>query len=406
MEDALSQPVFTDVRFSGDVRSFRSIMDDAGLQRLVSTARRRVGLLPARREVLSSAVRIEPRLLPELHRAIGDVLSRTGEARPFETFVYCDSGINASVMPAGSRNILMLSSAAVERLKAPELDFVIGHELGHARFDHFDIPVAAILDSSPDVTPRQAMQLLAWQRKAEISADRAGLISCGSLAVAATALFKTLSGLNIGDLAIDPVAFGDQWNELATEVAMDGAGQHWIASHPFPPLRMKALLSFWRSDRATQIIPSAPGGVTIDETDREIEGLLSMMDPLAREAGGSRDAVLEQFLLWGGLYIAAANGVVDSKEIENIRGLVGTEALAGEEAKISTGSKDTYRKKFLEVRAARRKPLTALELHRIFSGLVTVARADGSLDGSEKDALRALGTDCGISTAFVEGLFS
>ena len=70
---------------------------------------------------------------------------------------------------------------------------------------------------------------------------------CGSLEVAATALFKTLSGLRIKNLTINPAEFAEQWEHLENEVIEDGDSDHWQLTHPFPPLRMKAMMIFWDS---------------------------------------------------------------------------------------------------------------------------------------------------------------
>lgn len=58
-------------------------------------------------------------------------------------------------------------------------------------------------------------------------------------------MFKTLSGLGGTDLKIEPSDFTKQWDHLLEEVLSVGDGDYWQMTHPFPPLRMKAMSLYW-----------------------------------------------------------------------------------------------------------------------------------------------------------------
>jgi len=60
-----------------------------------------------------------------------------------------------------------------------ELNFIVGHELGHALFEHYALPTHGILDEG-NIDAEKAMRLMSWSRRAEVSADRAGLYICKS----------------------------------------------------------------------------------------------------------------------------------------------------------------------------------------------------------------------------------
>ncbi len=397
-------------RFSSERRTFDSIHDDRDLAPAIDEARRLGGAHLARQRLLSDAVRIDTGVVPDLAKAFRDVAERAQIEEPLEAYVHVGAEINAAVVPARDRKIVVLSSGAIERLEHKELDFVIGHELGHALFGHLDLPAGFLIEGAggTSVEPRQARQLLAWKRQGEISADRAGLICCGGLEVAAQALFKTISGLNVPGFQVDPDEFAKQWDDLAQEVRSDAAGDYWKATHPFPPLRMRALIAFWKTDRAKEMLTDAPGGTPLEQADRAIDRDLALMDPLSRDstdgdesAGG--DPLLADFFLWGGLYVAAADGRIDPSELRAVRALVGRDKVDRTMAEVKP-SKTTYRERFQAARDARRKPLTALELHAIFSGLAGVAIADGVIDPKEIKALHALAKVCGVSKGFVDGL--
>jgi uncharacterized tellurite resistance protein B-like protein len=394
-------PTLDAARFPGDVRGHEILIRDPQLSLKIAAAKRMSSRCSLRRRYLAHAVHIRANLLPELAHSFDDVHDRMGISDPLEAYVYCDGEINASVIRGARRTFVVLSSGAVERLSQPELDFIIGHEIGHACFGHLEMPVNELLSQRGQLTAREAMQVLAWQRAAEISADRAGLLCCGSLDVAANALFKSLTGLAMNGMSVDPRQFAEQWHDLAREVAQEACADHWMATHPFPPLRMKALIEFWSSERAAAAIDRAPGGRAASEVDENVESMLAMMDPLARDRSGAADPLLKPFLLWGGLYIATADGALAEKEIENLRSVVGNDSL---QSAVSAGGLTPLdcRARFLSARSSRQTPLTALELHRIFSGLASVAAADHEVTSQEIAAMHDLASACGVSPGFVD----
>lgn len=399
------------VRYEPEARSLEHLRADAGVWGLVESVRASARGVRARHDLLAGAVRVDPEILPGLAQTVRDVAGRAGIGQALEFYVHAAPAINAAVMESGGRVLVLLSSGAVERLSADEMEFVVGHELGHALYGHLEVPAVLVLDGERRVDPRHAMRLMAWQRRAEISADRAGLLCCGSLGVAATALFKTLSGLAMPSLRIDPRAFAQQWNELSREVTRGDGSRQWTATHPFLPLRMRALVEFWESEAAAGLMEGAGRGdgraVGLREADARVEDMLGLMDPLARDSGDRPDPMLAEFVLWGGLYVASADGAAHERELDDLRAVVGREALerALREHGAGDGSRadpERFRAAFEGARAARRAPLSALDLHRIFTALAAVAGADHALDERENDALRRLAASCGVSDAFVD----
>jgi len=347
-----------------------------------------------RTELLAGAVKLSDRMLPRITQKLSRIAGHLGNSGPMEAYVFQSPAINAFVSRRGARTIVGLSGGALQSLRDEELDFVIGHELGHAQFGHTDFAAEYLL-STGALHPRHAMRLRAWQRAAEISADRAGLCACGSIEGAATALFKTLAGIDVGRDTFDPRAFAGQWEELEREVVEDGDRSHWQLSHPFPPLRMKAMCLFWD---AWVRRGEADGERARATADREVGRMLAMMDPVStgREEG-ALDPVLAPFFFWGGLHIALADGVLDPAEIERLQsvapGGVTVESVVADPAFDPTRCVDRFR---ADLRARRRK-LSSVELHRIIQGLIDVAAADGHVDKSEIRRLHELGRELGIA---------
>jgi uncharacterized tellurite resistance protein B-like protein len=375
-------------RFADDSRLRDELALEPAIQQFMElreTSRRRDAL---RTSLLASAVRVDPRVMPHLAAAIGALIDRLPGLGDVECYVFNDPSINAFVGEGATRTLVGLSSGAVNALDGDELRFVIGHELGHALFDHTGIDVES-LATEGRLDPKTCMRLRAWQRAAEISADRAGLTLCDSLEVAAGALFKTVSGLSVADMVVRPEEFAGQWQHLAEEVVDRGERDHWAFSHPFPPLRMMAMLSHWRA-RGADATDQA-----LAASEAEIAGMLAMMDPGA-SAEALDDPLLGGFFFWGGLYIALADGHLDPAEVERLQTVApaGTD-VAAVVAEPSFGD-DACLARFAEGLASRRKKLSAVERHRIVYGLIDVAAADGRVDDAEIERLHRLGAGLGI----------
>jgi uncharacterized tellurite resistance protein B-like protein len=336
-----------------------------------------------RAQLLSTAVRVESNLLPNITEAFHTLKTRVGLEESMEAYIYEESAINAFVTKGRTHTMVALSSGAVTKLSKEELEFVIGHEFGHTLFDHLDNYTGRLLQSDA-LNARQRMRLLAWQRAAEISADRCGLICCGSLDVAATGLFKTLSGLG-GDISISPADFAAQWDHLVHEVITGADGEQWQMTHPFPPLRMKAMMEFWQANESKE------GDSDRATSDEAIDRLLAMMDPLARENPDAVDPVLQNFFLWGGLYLALANGEFHEDERSQLESITSRASL---EQALADGipTADDCLQKFSENHEGWTRKLTTLEVHRVVQGLLQIAYADGHIDEQESEAFKKVGS--------------
>ena len=107
--------------------------------------------------------------------------------------------------------------------------FVIGHELGHHSLQHYLTHVQ-----------QESLERQMQQRAQEISVDRLGLVACQNLNTAASAMIKTLSGLNEAHLGSDIRGFLDQAKALRKPIS----GENARNSHPSLLMRCRALLWF------------------------------------------------------------------------------------------------------------------------------------------------------------------
>jgi Zn-dependent protease with chaperone function len=153
--------------------------------------------LSQHKELLRAARRVTPQDMPEL---IPLVRRGTSRLRPgdIEVFVAPSQMLNAYTFGLSSPKVVVLYSALFQVMDEDELMFILGHELGHVALGHTWLNSLAGgmagIPSSWSAGFILTMTFLWWNRTCEFSADRAGLLACGSLDKAVTALVKLVAG--------------------------------------------------------------------------------------------------------------------------------------------------------------------------------------------------------------------
>lgn len=171
--------------------------------------------------LLGSAVRVTDRNYSRVQRLYREAADALDLAELPELYVKADPVMNAMAIGM-ERPIIVLNSSLVEAMDDDELRFVLGHELGHVASGHAVyrtlLAVLLILSSTLFVIPLGALgaraviaALMEWSRKAELSADRAGLLAVQDRDAALRAHMKLAGGGRLEDL--DPDAFLEQAEE-------------------------------------------------------------------------------------------------------------------------------------------------------------------------------------------------
>jgi hypothetical protein len=379
-------------RFSGDRELLEQLHGDEVLAQALQRAGvlRRQGMTRAR--LLSQAVRVNLRLLPNVAQSFAHLSPQMTLGKPLEAYVFAEPSINAFVTEGVNHTLVGVSSGAVGMLSSEELKFVIGHELGHASFRHLEVAPDMLMESS-NLDIQHYRLLRAWQRAAELSADRAGLLCCGSVEVAAAAMFKTVSGLNLPGLRIDPSEFAQQWEHLVNEVLDEGRRDQWQLSHPFPPLRMKALMAFARL---------GPGSAA----DAEAQRLLAVMDAPSTQKKDADDPLLARFVFWGGAYLALADGQLTHEARLRLNQVAPEGVGLAEFSNGSASVSELALQRFQEARRTRRTKLSAGELHHITMGLIDMVRLTGPVSNNQVVRLRHLGEELGLTAQAMDLMLS
>jgi uncharacterized tellurite resistance protein B-like protein len=228
-----------------------------------------------------------------------------GVDMPLELYAYASPQFNAACFrPEKGRLFIMFSSSLLEAFDDRELMFVVGHELGHHVYHHHEIPVGYILKGQQRPPASLALQLFAWSRYAEISADRAGAFCADDFEAVARALFKLASGLTSSKVVdFSLTEFLQQLDEMQAVDAEPGQGapmQDWFSTHPFSPLRVKALQLFHQSGLMQE------GGMEKAELEVGVQGVMGLMEPDYLEGHTEVAKTMRQLFIAGAVAVANA----------------------------------------------------------------------------------------------------
>ncbi len=174
--------------------------------------------------LLGSAVRVDERQFARLHRLLAEVGQSLDVSVLPEMYVQADPKLGAQTVGM-ERPFIILSSGLVHHLDDDELRFVIGHELGHAVSGHAVyrtlllrlLGLGGLLNAVPGGAIGIRMVtvgLLEWSRKAELSADRAGLLASQDPTAALRTHMKIASGGTLEELDVTSfLAQGGEYDE-------------------------------------------------------------------------------------------------------------------------------------------------------------------------------------------------
>ncbi len=205
---------------------------------------------------LANAVKVGPDQRPKLWAQYQEVLQTLDWPEVPELYVSQTPLVNAAAV-GFDKPFIVLNSGTIGLLNEEERRDVLGHELGHIMSGHTTYTTIAIiimtvgLNNLPFLAgmallPFQ-LALLEWYRKAELSADRAGLLVTQDKRVSMGTFLK-MAGGGAGDDTISIDAFMEQ--AKAYETTDDVADKVWqvintaFRTHPFGTVRA-AELSRW-----------------------------------------------------------------------------------------------------------------------------------------------------------------
>jgi tellurite resistance protein len=384
------------IRCESDVTMYQRLLADLTvkrvneqLERMEESSSERSSL---RRRLLATSVRLSDAMAPDLHAIARDCSDKLGLGIDLELYVFASPVYNAMCFkPEDGRLFVMFASSLLEAFGPAELKFVMGHELGHHVYHHHDIPIGYILRGRERPDPRLALDLFTWSRYAEISADRAGAHCAQDLVAVSRALFKLASGLEGKTIHFSLDDFLSQVDAMQVEDALPGQGapkEDWFSTHPFSPLRVKALQLFYDSELEG-------GSVTKPDLEAAVMGVMSLMEPSYLDGRTQAAESMRRLLFAGALLVANADGKITDEEIEIFDKFFGNRAF----------KKDLDLEKLeadLETRiAAVKEQASVPQAMQVVRDLCLVARAEGHIDPAEEAILNRVARGLHVPREFV-----
>jgi len=396
------------VQSSRDLELRRALAQDNGVVRALQKIKEhRDGRgFSYRRRLLSNTLRLTRSMSPEIADIVAHSKDLLGYEHPVEVYLVAAPEFNASCYrETTGPTIITLTSRLLEEFTPEELRFVIGHELGHASFGHFSIPMPLTVSLKqfgvPFVSQSTSLQLYAWCRYAEISADRIGMIVAGDPQAAATGLFKLASGTSSARVRPDLEAFAEQVHSLASAPEAHDKEQiehvlDCFSTHPYNPIRVRAAWAFAQSVPYHELTGANDGAhMTLEEVEAMVEHDLALMEPNYLQRNDHDAEVLRSLLYTAGMAVAMAHGDVEPSELDALAALLGSQY--GIEPSSLEHIEDDLRSR---VDAAR-----GLELRlraQLVQHLTIIALADGAIQESEYALIMEIADDLGVTPYIVE----
>lgn len=225
--------------------------------------------------VLSQAQRIEvsEEQFPELYALWMVCCERAGFGENPPDF-YVELGPLNAFTTGVERPQVIVSSALLSLLTPRELMFVLGHELGHIRSEHvlytmFAMGFPRFAEIVGNITlglgnllgAGLELAVMDWQRKAELTCDRFGLLCCQDFQAALNVLIKLAGAPPLYFDKINWEAFAEQGRAYEEDANLHSKLYQWFStayqSHPWPTVRAHQLRLWVDSGRYEQLLESS-----------------------------------------------------------------------------------------------------------------------------------------------------
>lgn len=207
-------------------------------------------------ELIGRATQVTAQSAPNLAKLAAESGLKLNSG-PYKLYVLPSNQLNAYTFGFSDPRVVVLYSPLLKVMDETELRFILGHELGHIIFNHTWINTLLGGMSGTPLTLELALVFIFafrwWNRACEYSSDRAGLLACGSLESATSALVKLVvqgvdsqaeieQALQVLDAQDDSV-----WNVLGET----------LSTHPMVIRRIERMRKFAASPEYRQLVQAA-----------------------------------------------------------------------------------------------------------------------------------------------------
>lgn len=220
-----------------------------------------------RSDLLRHTYRLDSEAHPELHACCESAAKRLGLTVPVTLYQAGEGAMNAGLYYMPGEAHVVFFGAILERIKGPQLEALLGHELAHHVFwtleggiFHAADRILVACANDPRAASAQTRTARLYGLFTEVLADRGSAIACGSLEPAIATLVKVQTGLT----EVSATSYLKQAREVL-DAGTRGDGQ----SHPEVFQRARALELWCGADPGTEqwIVDALRGAVSAESLD-------------------------------------------------------------------------------------------------------------------------------------------
>jgi tellurite resistance protein len=341
-------------------------------------------------ELLTNGLILTAQRAPELVALVESVKARLNLDCTIDVYVRRNDDHAAAVIKVNNDHYaVILSHWLLSDLNFDELAFVMGHELAHIAFNHFDI----LRIATEKLPSRLKEEVHEQNRLAEISADLAGAICCKDLSSPRKALYK-LSCSGLADLlSLDTQTDQHQLDRVHELLEDQQTLFEACSSHPASIVRVTILSAL--EDFAT-------GGVE----ERNLDKFHAAVKTLCAKSFPKTNKKEDWLTLIAAFWVAYADDDLSMEErIEVAKLCTGSEfkelsALCRDEEFPSVFLERYFREVVSGVKLT--NPRRASLLQKV----IHVSLADGLISAQEEAVLSQICTLIGLDQRFADHLIS
>jgi uncharacterized tellurite resistance protein B-like protein len=390
-----------DIRYRGDVADVEELFKTYRVEDYLKTyeenlRQRDRGM---RERLLKEGIRLTENLSPRIHRIFKEVCEALLINGKEEIFCLPEQHVNAyavlDIQESGTNSLIGITAGALEKLDDTELKSILGHEFGHFLFGNNRLDALISRDqNNPSATvlpPFGESLFLRWRKKAEISADRVGLLAAGDFHASAKTLIKGVFGLSERNLNLNIEALLQQVDEIRGHPEIIN---ETFTSHPLLPIRLKAIELFSRSEKAKRNGFPAPGdSITDDGMENAIDELIRITRRYPYKP--LHEAVMRTIALAGAMLLSTDRDISD-EEVKILVQILHYYFTDEPEKEIVTDRKQIEEKLPRVIETIKEKGEEDDKTF-VLSRLADIALADGALMDSEGAVILQVGEWLGLT---------
>jgi Zn-dependent protease with chaperone function len=254
-----------------DLQATQSLQQLPGLDLLIRSLLSPLGEKFFLLENMAASVLVGPQQLSEIHQLLLEACQIL-ELDPPQLYVKQHPVPNAYTFAMrGKQPFIVVHTSLIDLLTPPELQAIIGHELGHLKCDHsLYLTLANLLTLAASQLPLGGVlaqtlqaQMMEWVRCAEFTCDRAALLATQDARVVASVLMKLAGGSPTLAPQLNLDAFLDQARSY--EALSDTQLGEFLKqmrtqelTHPVPVLRAQEIDRWGESQAYQSLLQSRP----------------------------------------------------------------------------------------------------------------------------------------------------